>query len=78
MCIRDRVYEGERRSPVDRPAAGQADFYRQVRAALATEDPQAAMPVDPYDAVHTLAVIDAARVSAAHGTVEQVRTPGQR
>jgi hypothetical protein len=36
------------------------------------------MPVDPYDAVHTLAVIDAARTSAAHGTVEQVRTPGQR
>ncbi|MBE3073537.1 MAG: gfo/Idh/MocA family oxidoreductase, partial [Actinobacteria bacterium] len=44
----------------------------------ATQDPQAAMPVDPYDAVHTLAVIDAARASAAHGTVEQVRTPGQR
>ena len=28
------------------------------------DDPQAAMPVDPWDAVHTLAVIDAARVSA--------------
>ena len=70
------IYEGERRTPVTRPAVGQVDFYRQVRAALATQDPQAAMPVDPYDAVHTLAVIDAARTSAAHGTVEQVRTPG--
>lgn len=72
------VYEGERRTPVPRPAGGQVDFYRQVMAALATQDPQAAMPVDPYDAVHTLAVIDAARASAAHGTVEQVRTPGER
>ena len=72
------IYEGERRTPVDRPEAGQVDFYRQVKAALATEDPQAAMPVDPYDAVHTLAVIDAARVSAALGMVEQVRTPGER
>jgi len=72
------IYEGERRTPVPRPAGGQVDFYRQVMAALATQDPQGAMPVDPYDAVHTLAVIDAARVSAVHGTVEQVRTPGQR
>ena len=72
------VYEGEQRSPVRRPAAGQVDFYRQVGSALAAADPQAAMPVDPYDAVHTLAVIDAARASAAHGTVEEVLTPGQR
>jgi predicted dehydrogenase len=72
------IYEGERRTPVTRPIAGQVDFYRQLMAALATQDPQAAMPVDPYDAVHTLAVIDAARASAAHGTVEQVRTPGER
>ncbi|MHB8274275.1 MAG: Gfo/Idh/MocA family protein [Dermatophilaceae bacterium] len=72
------VYEGERRTPVTRPAAGQVDFYRQVRTALVAQDPQAAMPVDPYDAVHTLAVIDAARTSVAHRTVEQVRTPGER
>ena len=72
------IYQGEQRTPVTRPAAGQVDFYRLVIQALDAEDPQAAMPVDPYDAVHTLAVIDAARVSAAHGTVEQVRTPGQR
>ena len=72
------VYEGTERTPVARPAAGQVDFYRQVRRALAGQDPQADMPVDPYDAVHTLAVIDAARASAALGTAEQVRTPGQR
>ena len=72
------IYQGEQRTPVARPPAGQIDFYRQVGRALVAPDPQAAMPVDPYDAVHTLAVIDAARVSAAHGTVEQVRTPGQR
>jgi len=72
------IYEGERRTPVDRPTAGQVDFYRQVIRALAMPDPQAAMPVNPYDAVHTLAVIDAARTSAAQGTVEHVRTPGLR
>jgi predicted dehydrogenase len=72
------IYEGEQRTPVARPAAGQVDFYRRVKRALAAQDPQAAMPVDPYDAVHTLAVIDAARASAAHGSVVQVRTPGQR
>jgi predicted dehydrogenase len=72
------IYRGQQRTPVTRPAAGQVDFYRGVARALATQNPQAAMPVDPYDAVHTLAVIDAARASAARGTVEQVRTPGQR
>jgi predicted dehydrogenase len=72
------IYEGDQRTPVSRPAAGQVDFYHQVKRALAAPDPAAAMPVDPYDAVHTLAVIDAARKSAVLGTVMQVRTPGQR
>ena len=72
------VYAGAVRTPVTRPAAGQVDFYRQVKRALSAHDPQAAMPVDPYDAVHNLAVIDAARASAAHATVVQVRTPGRR
>jgi predicted dehydrogenase len=72
------VYTGVQRTPVKRPVAGQVDFYRQVKDALGAQDPAAAMPVDPSDAVHTLAVIDAARVSAARGTVEQVRTPGHR
>jgi predicted dehydrogenase len=70
------IYKGTQRTPVARPAAGQVDFYRQVRRALGAQDPQAAMPVDPDDAVHTLAVIDAARLSAAQGSVVQVRTPG--
>ena len=71
------VYEGERRTPVARPVAGQVDFYRQVGRALLAPDPQATMPVNPYDAVHTLAVIDAARTSAAHGTIEQVSVPAK-
>ena len=70
------IYTGTQRAPVARPAAGQVDFYRQVKRALGAQDPQAAMPVDPDDAVHTLAVIDAARLSAAQGVVVQVRTPG--
>ncbi len=71
------IYEGQQRSPVTRPAVGQVDFYRQVRQALSAPDPQTAMPVDPYDAVHTLAVIDAARASAEHGTIEQVSGPAK-
>jgi predicted dehydrogenase len=72
------IYVGAQRTPVSRPAAGQVDFYRQVKRALGTQDPHGAMPVDPRDAVHTLAVLDAARASAAHGSVVQVRTPGWR
>jgi predicted dehydrogenase len=72
------VYVGSQRSPVARPAAGQVDFYEAVRRALGAADPQSAMPVDPYDAVHTLAVIDAARASAAQGIVVAVGTPGRR
>jgi len=70
------IYGAGGRRPVTRPIAGPVDFYRQVARALATKDPQAAMPVDPYDAVHTLAVIDAARASAARGAVEPVIRPG--
>ena len=36
------------------------------------------MPVDPSDAVHVLAVIDAARTSAADNRVVEVVTPGTR
>ncbi len=57
--------------------ADEADFYRAVAGALATSDPQATMPVDPRDAVHVLAVIDAARVSARDRRVVEVVTPGQ-
>ena len=69
------LYRGDQREPVVRAASGQADLYRAVAAALASPDPQAAMPVDPWDAVHTLAVIDAARVSAAEERVVTVHTP---
>ncbi len=69
------LYRGDSREPVERAATGQADLYRAVAAALASDDPQAAMPVDPWDAVHTLAVIDAARVSATEGRVMTVQTP---
>jgi predicted dehydrogenase len=72
------VYVGADRTPVPRPAASQADFYRAVNDALGAADPQTAMPVDPYDAVHTLAVIDAARVSASQASVVRVQTPGRR
>lgn len=62
---------------VARVPGDQADFYREVARALGESDPQAAMPVDPRDAVHALAVIDAARTSATSGRVVEVVTPGQ-
>ena len=57
--------------------ADQANFYRAVASAVASPDPQAMMPVDPRDAVHVLAVLDAARISARDGRVVEVVTPGQ-
>lgn len=57
--------------------ADQADFYRAVALALAAHDTQSAMPVDPTDAVHVLAVIDAARISARGQQVVAVMTPGE-
>jgi predicted dehydrogenase len=72
------ILRGEEREPG--PVVTDADeaaFYRAVAGALASSDPQATMPVDPRDAVHVLAVIDAARVSARDGRVVDVRTPGQ-
>jgi hypothetical protein len=71
------LHRGEEREPVERAESGQADLYRAVVAALGTADPQAAMPVDPWDAVHTLAVLDAARVSAAEERVVTVDTPAR-
>ncbi|KRE41000.1 Gfo/Idh/MocA family protein [Knoellia sp. Soil729] len=72
------LYRSEEREPVPTTASTQADFYRAVGAALSAPDPQAAMPVDPRDAIHTLAVIDAARVSAEGERVVEVMTPGVR
>lgn len=70
------VQDGQRR-PVGKVPGDEADFYREVDAALRASDPQSAMPVDPRDAVHSLAVIDAARTSAAAGRVVEVVTPGE-
>lgn len=66
------IYEGPEREPARCAQSSEVDFYRAVAAALTSEDPQAAMPVDPWDAVHVMAVIDAARVSAERRTVETV------
>ncbi len=62
---------GEDREPVPAAPGGHTDFYPAVFAALALQGDarQAAMPVDPWDAVHVLEVIDAARVSAAESRV---------
>ena len=59
---------GPERTPVPREPGEHADLYRAVAAALAAGGGQAAMPVQPEDAVHVLAVLDAARASAARGT----------
>ena len=54
------LVRGEEREPVLGLAGDEADFYREVAAALRSPEPQEGMPVDPRDAVHVLAVIDAA------------------
>jgi len=66
------LYRGEDRQPVPRADSSQVAFYEKVAAALAAADPQGAMPVDPRDAVHTAAVLDAARRSAREGVVVPV------
>lgn len=60
------------REPVATAPGGHADYYRAVAAAVRGEGPP---PVDPADAVHVLAVVDAARASAAEGRVVAVEMP---
>ena len=72
------LYRGDEREPVPTVPSDQADFYTAVREALASPDPQAAMPVDPFDAVHVMAVLDAARISVRGERVVDVITPGRR
>lgn len=69
------LLRGSERERVQAQHADPVDFYRSVAAALGSADRQAAMPVDPADAVHVLAVIDAARTSAAESRVVEVVTP---
>jgi predicted dehydrogenase len=62
------IVAGEDRRPVPERPGEYADFYRAVLSAVAGPDPdarQAAMPVDPRDAVATAEILDVARVSAA-------------
>lgn len=66
---------GEERTPVPTAPGGHGDFYPAVLAALGAPTPQqrqAAMPVDPRDAVATARVLDAARASAASGRVVEL------
>lgn len=60
------LYRGEDRTAVPAASGDQAEFYQAVDRALVSGDP-ADLPVDPRDAVDTLAVIDAARESARTG-----------
>ncbi|QKE84511.1 Gfo/Idh/MocA family oxidoreductase [Arthrobacter sp. NEB 688] len=70
------VYRGAGPEAVPRALdVSQGDFYRAVDRALAAPRPQVAMPVDPWDAVHTLAVLDAARVAAREERVVTVVDP---
>ena len=57
------LVRGDDRTPVPTVRA-ERTFYEQVAIALRSNDIQAALPVDPWDAVHTAEVIDAARASA--------------
>ncbi|WP_298992280.1 Gfo/Idh/MocA family protein [uncultured Pseudokineococcus sp.] len=66
------VVRGEERTPVPTPPGGHADLYRAAAAAVRGDGP---WPVDPADAVAVLAVLDAARASAAQGRVVPVEVP---
>lgn len=67
-----RLVRGDDVEPV-RPERGAWDrFYPAVAVALRGGGP---MPVDPHDAVAVLEVIEAARRSAARGTVETLAAP---
>ncbi len=63
------LVHGAERLPVRRAPGGHADFYRAVGAWLRTGAPA---PVDPWDAVRTAQVLDAAAASAREGRVVDV------
>jgi predicted dehydrogenase len=63
------LVRGSERTPVPRPHGQHWHFYADVAEALVSGRGQAAMPVQPADAVHVLAVLDAARLSAAERRV---------
>ncbi len=55
------LVRGSERTPVERAPGGRADLYRAVVRWVVDGGPP---PVDPWDAVHTAEVLDAARVSS--------------
>ncbi len=74
------LYEGESPRPVPTAPGAPSDFYRAVFTALALTDPvaqQAAMPVDPADAVVAQRILDASRLSSAQGVVVDVTEDGE-
>lgn len=60
---------GDQRTAVRRAPGGHADLYRQMAAAVRGNG---SVPVEPWDAVHVLQVLDAARVSSAEARVVQL------
>ena len=64
-----QLVRGDQVEPVVRAPGSHADFYRAVGRWLAAGGP---VPVDPWDAVRTAAVLDAARRSARDGRREPV------
>ncbi|WP_298456903.1 Gfo/Idh/MocA family protein [uncultured Cellulomonas sp.] len=63
------LVHGAERTPVPCPPGGHADFYRDTAAWLRAGAPP---PVDPWDAVRTAEVLDAAAVSAREARVVTV------
>ena len=63
------LVRGDRAEPVRRAPGSHADFYRATARWLLADGP---VPVDPWDAVATAAILDAARRSAVTGAREPV------
>ncbi|MBV9414213.1 MAG: Gfo/Idh/MocA family oxidoreductase [Solirubrobacterales bacterium] len=63
---RGRLVAGERSVPVPAEPGDWPRFYALLRDALLNGGPP---PVDPFDAVHTLRVLDAARLAARDGAL---------
>ena len=61
------LVRGDESTPVPRAPGTHADFYRAVAEWLSAGKE---IPVDPWDAVRTAAVLDAARRSARTGAPE--------
>lgn len=65
------LVQGNEITPVPTEPGDESEFYQRVPAWLAGGEP----PVDPADAVHTAAVMDAARISAAEHRQVAVLNP---